>query len=85
MGFIMSVYTFMQVNGPAIIAVMFAAWPLAEIIVRITPTKTDDTALERVGKLVKAVLAALRVPNNVIGVEKPAEVKAAPAEDSKAA
>ena len=35
----------------------------AEILVRLTPTKKDDSALERVGKALKWIMNILKVPN----------------------
>ena len=36
-----------------------------EFIVRLTPTKTDDTLLEKVGWVLKKVMGFLRIPNNI--------------------
>jgi hypothetical protein len=36
---------------------------LAEIVVRITPTKSDDGAVQRVGALIKKALDLLKLPN----------------------
>lgn len=43
-----------------IVATLLSA---AEMIVRLTPTKADDGALERVGKVLRQVLDFLKIPN----------------------
>lgn len=35
----------------------------AELFVRLTPTKTDDGAVERIGALIKRILDWLKIPN----------------------
>ena len=37
---------------------------LAEAIVRITPTQSDDGAVERIGSVIRKILDFLKVPNN---------------------
>lgn len=85
MSSILAIYTFISVNGSAIMGALFALWGFAEFVVRLTPTKKDDTALERVGKVLKAGMDALGIPNRrVVEVEikgkseepKPEEPKA---------
>lgn len=77
MGFVMQAYAFLQTNGAAIMGALFALWGLLEVIVRLTPTKKDDTALERVGKVLKALLDAFGIPNRrSVEVEIKGEVKA---------
>jgi len=34
-----------------------------EVVVRLTPTKKDDSAMERVGKVVRKVFDFLKIPN----------------------
>lgn len=34
-----------------------------EVVVRLTPTKKDDGAMERVGKVVRKVFDFLKIPN----------------------
>lgn len=36
---------------------------LAEGVVRLTPTKADDGAVERIGKLIRQIMDLLRIPN----------------------
>jgi len=36
---------------------------LAEMVVRLTPTKKDDGAVERVGHIVKKILDFFKLPN----------------------
>ena len=59
MGFIQQVSEFISSNGPGIIAIVLGVYGIAEIIVRLTPTKTDDKLLERAGDLLKKA-----IPNN---------------------
>ena len=65
-------FEFIKLNGPAIVAVILATLTLAESIVRLTPTKTDDGAVERVGALIRKAFNFLKIPNNI--KVKPPEV-----------
>ena len=46
-------------------AAVLGLYAFAEFVVRITPTKTDDTLLERVGAGLKKVMDFLKIPNNL--------------------
>ena len=37
----------------------------AEIICRLTPTTKDDTVMEKIGKVLKAIMDFLKIPNNL--------------------
>lgn len=54
---------FVQIQGPILVAAIMAILTAAEAIVRLTPTKTDDTAVERVGTMIRKMFDALGVPN----------------------
>ncbi len=45
-------------------ATTLALLAIAEVVVRLTPTKDDDAFIERLGKLIKAILDAIKLPNN---------------------
>lgn len=47
--------------------ILISIYGVAEMIVRLTPTKTDDNILERVGKIGRKVFDILGVPNNKAG------------------
>lgn len=53
----------MQQNMETVGALILALLVVAELVVRLTPTKTDDGAVERVGKVIRRVLDFLKVPN----------------------
>lgn len=63
MGSVLQLVATLQANKEMILGLLFALWGLLELIVRLTPTKTDDTALERVGKVLKSLMDALGIPN----------------------
>lgn len=46
-------------------AAVLGLYAFAEIVVRFTPTKTDDTILERVGKVLKKIMDFAKIPNNL--------------------
>ena len=60
---VMEIYSFLSANlgqfAEALLALIFAA----EVIVRLTPTTSDDGAVERVGGMVRQALNFLRIPN----------------------
>lgn len=51
------------VNGPALAATILALLTAAEMVVRLTPTQKDDTAVERIGKFIRRLFDLLKVPN----------------------
>ena len=58
---------FLQANWDLLVATVLAFLAFLELAVRLTPTKTDDGAVERIGIIVKKVFDLLKVPNNVKG------------------
>ena len=54
---------FVQENYVEISKLLIAIGAVAEIIVRLTPTKTDDGALERIGGIIKKILDFAKIPN----------------------
>ena len=54
---------FFQGNWDTICLVLVSALALAESVVRLTPTQSDDGAVTRIGQMVDKLLAV--VPNNV--------------------
>lgn len=64
---VMGLYLWLQLNGATIVAVVLGMISVAEGIVRLTPTKTDDGAVERVGKFIRNLFDILKVPNRAAG------------------
>lgn len=56
-----------QVQGPLLASAILSMLTAAELIVRLTPTKKDDTAVERVGTLIRKFFDMLGVPNAKTG------------------
>lgn len=52
-------------NWDTITLTVFAGITLAEGLVRITPTKKDDGAVERAGKFLKRLMDIIKIPNNI--------------------
>ena len=52
-------------NYVELFMVLGAVIAAAESIVRLTPTKADDGAVERIGNLLRRVMDFLKIPNNV--------------------
>lgn len=48
-----------------LLGLMFATGGVLEIIVRLTPTKSDDGFATRLAKIVDKIMSAARVPNNL--------------------
>jgi len=59
----MNMIQFLQENYAQIGQLLVAIGAVAEIIVRLTPTKSDDGALERAGHIIKKVMDFLKIPN----------------------
>lgn len=53
-----------NLNGGAIAAIILGLIPIAEAIVRMTPTQKDDGAVERLGKRIRRVFDFLGIPKN---------------------
>jgi hypothetical protein len=60
---IRSVITFFMENADLIVALVLAILSVMELAVRLTPTKADDGAVERIGKIIRKALDFLKVPN----------------------
>lgn len=58
-----SMITFLLENLDKISALILTLLTVAELVVRLTPTKNDDGAVERAGKFIKKALDFLKVPN----------------------
>ncbi len=56
---------FLQGNWDLFLPVVASFVALGEAVVRLTPTKTDDGFVTRIGVIIEKVLNALKVPNNV--------------------
>lgn len=52
-----------QIQGPLIASAIMAFLGLGEAIVRITPTKTDDTFVERIGTVIRRFFDMIGMPN----------------------
>lgn len=50
-------------NGMELVAALMAALTLAEVVVRLTPTKKDDGVVERIGAGLRKALDVLGIPN----------------------
>ena len=55
------------VNGPAVAGAVLGMLTVAETVVRLTPTQKDDTAVERIGKVIRKFFDMLGLPNNKSG------------------
>ena len=56
-------FNFLLSNYQSIFSILLALVGVAEIVVRLTPSKEDDGAVERVGKLIRQFMDLLRIPN----------------------
>lgn len=63
MDLIKEIIAYVSVHGPALAAIVLGLLAVAEMIVRLTPTTKDDTAVERIGKLIRKLLDMMKVPN----------------------
>jgi hypothetical protein len=57
------------VNGPIVAGAVLGLLTVAETITRLTPTQKDDTAVERVGKVIRKFFDMLGIPNRKVGGE----------------
>ena len=53
----------LSVNGPVIAGAILGLLAVAETVTRLTPTKKDDTAVERIGSFIRKFFDILGVPN----------------------
>lgn len=63
MEFITEWFAWLKTNYIGIFAVLVPIYTIAESITRLTPTKTDDSVLERIGKVGRRVMDILKIPN----------------------
>ena len=63
MEFLLPIIEFVKANLAGLGAVVLSALALAEAVVRLTPTQTDDGFVQRVGAVITKVLDWLKVPN----------------------
>jgi len=56
-------FDWLLANKEGIAATVISFIVLAETVVRLTPTKKDDGAVERVGAVIRKVLDFLKLPN----------------------
>jgi len=59
----MEIFKWVTANYQDVLLAVASVVAAAEVVVRITPTKKDDGAVERVGSFVRKVMDFLKVPN----------------------
>jgi len=59
----MAFLNWMQANYMNLLLAISGLVAVAEVITRFTPTKVDDSILERIGKVIKGIMDFLKVPN----------------------
>jgi len=64
---IQALVSWFMVNGPAVAGAILGLLTVAETVVRLTPTQKDDTAVERVGKVIRRFFDLLGLPNRKAG------------------
>lgn len=65
LGTAMALYSWFKAHGAEVAVALLMLVGAAEIIVRLTPTKVDDGAVERIGKLLKSGLDKVGLPNRL--------------------
>ena len=60
----MELLKWVQSNYENVLLVIAGLVGVAEVVVRITPTQKDDSAVERIGGVLRKVMDFLKVPNN---------------------
>lgn len=63
---IVSVYVYLKENGPELAAIVLTIVALGEMVVALTPTKTDDLFMERVGKWTRKFFEVTKIPNRKV-------------------
>lgn len=63
MDIIKEVFAWLMANYEGVFVILAGIVGLAEAIVRITPTKKDDGAVQRLGNGLKIVMDFLKIPN----------------------
>lgn len=63
------IFSYIMTHGPAIASILLAIIAVAEMIVRLTPTKKDDGAVQRIGGVIRKLIDYAKVvfPNNKKG------------------
>lgn len=64
---IQAIIAWWNLNGGVIAAIMLGILPVAEAIVRLTPTQKDDGAVQRAGYWVRWFFDKIKVPNYKAG------------------
>jgi len=59
----MEIFKWLTANYQDVLLALGAVVAAAEVVVRITPTKKDDGAVERIGSVIKKLLDFFKVPN----------------------
>ena len=59
----MEILNFLKDNYQLILQVLGAIVVVAELVVRMTPTEKDDSAVERIGGILRKIMDFLKVPN----------------------
>lgn len=59
----MDLIALLKANGGNLAELLLALLVVAELVVRLTPTKSDDGAVERVGAIIRKCLDWLGLPN----------------------
>lgn len=67
MELVLAIYAWLVANGPVLAGAIMGLLSTAELVVRLTPTKKDDTAVERIGKVIRKFFDMLGVPNYKAG------------------
>ena len=60
-----AVVQYLMANKDVFFALILALLAVAELIVRLTPTKKDDGVVQRIGGVIKKIFDFLKVPNNL--------------------
>ena len=63
MAWLMDIWSWLSGNWPEMVAALSLLLASAEAIVRLTPTKSDDGAVERIGKILKWIFDLVKAPN----------------------
>lgn len=64
---VIDIWNWIQANKAAIGGALVGLYAFLEVVVRLTPTKKDDTVLERVGQYVGKLMDLVGIPNKKEG------------------
>lgn len=64
---VVAIWNWIQLNKLAIGGGLVGLYTFLEVVVRLTPTKKDDTVLERVGQYVGKLMDIAGIPNKKAG------------------